>query len=107
MDPQSLASNLRELGRLLNGKRARAIIEVAQTARREANSGLVSSLKESERAEPERKEREQAPRPRSGQSHQEDDKRRGASERDEPKPAPLRLAPRSDIRDDGDDLAPR
>ena len=102
MDPQRLASNLRELGRLLNGTRARAIIEVAQTARREADSGLVLSLKESERAEPERKEREQAPRARCVHADQENNEEGGYPKRDQPEPAPLRLAPRSDVRNGGD-----
>ena len=61
MDPQRLASYLRELGRLLDRTRAGAIIEVAQTARREAYSGLVSGLKEAERTDPERKKYGETP----------------------------------------------
>ena len=61
MDPQCLAANLRKLGRLLDRTRARAIIEVAQTARREAHSGFVFGLEESERADPKRQEDSKAP----------------------------------------------
>lgn len=61
MDPARLAPNLRELGRLLNGTRARAIIEVAQTARREADSGLVFGLEKPERADPQWEEYRETP----------------------------------------------
>ncbi|HET9385969.1 MAG TPA: hypothetical protein VFO67_12535, partial [Gemmatimonadales bacterium] len=107
MDPQCLAPNLRELGGLLNGTGTRPIIHVALTARRESNSGLGSSLKQSERAEPERKEREQAPRAWRVQADQQYDEQRGRGECDESEPAPLCLSARSDVRDRGDGLAPR
>jgi len=61
MHPQRLTPNLRQLGRPLNRTGARAIVQVAQTARRETHSRLVFGLKESERAEPQRKERDGAP----------------------------------------------
>ena len=61
MNPQRLAPDLRELGRLLNRTGARAIIEVAQTARREAHSGLVFGLEEPERADPKRKKHRETP----------------------------------------------
>ena len=99
MNPQRLASNLRQLGRLLNRTGARPVIQVAQTARRESHSGLVFGLEESERAEPEWKEGEQAPRVWCVQADEKYDEQRGRGECDEPEPAPLRLAPWSDIRD--------
>jgi len=61
VDPQRLASNLRELHRLLDRTRAGAIIEVAQTARREAYSGLGFGLEETERTDPERKKYGETP----------------------------------------------
>ena len=102
MDPQRLASHLRELGRLLNRTRACAVIEVAQTARRESHSGLVFGLEESERADPKRKENSEPPdggKTRGNEDHRE---HRGKRERDVAEPSALRLAPRADIRDGGD-----
>ena len=61
MHPQRLTPNLRQLGRPLDRTGARAIVQVAQTARRETHSRLVFGLKESERAEPERQEDDEAP----------------------------------------------
>ena len=102
MNPQRLAPNLREVGRLLNGARPRAIIEVAQTARREPDSGLVFGLKKSERAEPEGKECEQPPRAWCVQADQEHNEERSGAERDQPERAPSCLALRSDVRNAGD-----
>lgn len=102
MDPQRLASNLRELGRPLNRTRARAIIEVAQTARREAHSGFVFGLKESERADPERKEDSEPPDCGKTRGNEDHGEQGGERERDVAEPSALRLAARADIRDGGD-----
>ena len=61
MHPQRLTPNLRQLGRPLNRTGARAVVQVAQTARRETHSCLVFGLKESERAEPQRYEDDETP----------------------------------------------
>jgi len=45
---------LRQLGGI--GDRLRAVIHVAQTARRKPHSGLVAGLKDAERANPDRPE---------------------------------------------------
>jgi hypothetical protein len=102
MDPQRLASHLRELGGLLNRTRACAVIEVAQTARRETHSGFVFGLEESERADPERKEDNETPRGGKTRGNEDHNKPRGERERDVAEPSAPRLAPRADIRDGGD-----
>lgn len=57
MHPESLSANPAELGWIID--RLRSVVHVALTARRKSHSGLVSSLKESERGHPYgRKERE-------------------------------------------------
>jgi len=83
-------------------RRLRSIVHIAQTARREAHSGLVSSLKEPERADPEWKQCDEAPGTRCAQSNQQNDEEGGAREPDKTQPTPLRLAARSDVRDEGD-----
>lgn len=103
MDPQRLASYLRELGRLLDRTRAGAIIEVAQTARREAYSGLVFGLEEAERADPEREEDDQTPGSRKTRGNDDHSEHRGERERDVTESSALRLAPRADVGNRGDD----
>ena len=98
MDPQRLASNLRELGRALDRTCARAVIEVAQTARRETHSGLVFGLEEPERADPERNEYDETPNCRKTRVDENHGERRGQCQRDVAEPSALRLASRADIR---------
>jgi hypothetical protein len=100
MNPQRLTPNLRQLRGLFDW--TRPVVHVALTARREPDSGLVSCLKKSERAQPERQHCEQSPGARCAKDHQEDHEQRGCSERDESESTPLRLTAWSDIRDDGD-----
>ena len=102
MHPQRLPPNLSQLSRLGDRTRPCPVVHVAQTARREPDSGLVSCLKESERAQPERQKCEQSPGGRCAQNHHQDHEQRGCTERDESESTPLRLAARSDVRDDGD-----
>ena len=102
MDPQRLASNLRELGRLLDRARTRAIIEVAQTARRETHSGFVFGLEESERADPERNEDRETPDGRNTRGNEDHREHGGKRERDVAKPSAPLLALRADIRNEGD-----
>lgn len=102
MDPQGLPSYLRELGRLLNRTRARAVIEVAQTARRETHSGLVLGLKESEGTHPKRKEYHEAPNRGETGDNEKDDEQHGDGERDVAKPSAPLLALRADIWNEGD-----
>lgn len=74
-------------------------VHVAQTARREPDSGLVASLKEAEGADPERDDARQPPE--SGCIEQQE--RRGENtrshRRENAEPEPLLLAPRADVRD--------
>lgn len=100
MDPQRLTPNLRQLSGLFDW--TRPIVHVALTARGELHSGFVSRLKESERAQPERQQREESPGARCAQDHQEDHEQRGCTERDESESTPLRLTARSDVRYGGD-----
>lgn len=102
MHPQGLPSNLRELGRLLNRTRARAVIEVAQTARREAHSGPVSGLEEAERADPERKKDYEAPGCGKTRGHEDRSEHGGACERDVAESSAPRLASRADIGNSSD-----
>jgi len=99
MDPHRLTTNPPELGGIGDRAGARSIVHVAQTARREPHSGLVSRLKESERAQPQRKECEEAPGARCAQDYQQDHEQRGCGERDESESTPLRLTAWSDVRD--------
>jgi hypothetical protein len=100
MNPQRLTPNLRQLSGRFDW--TRPVVHVALTARCEPDSGLVSCLKESERAQPERQQREESPGARCAQDHQEDHEQRGGTERDESEPTPLRLPAWSDIRYGGD-----
>ncbi len=59
MNRAGLTSHLRHLGRI--GDRRSARIHIAQTARREPDSGLVASLKDSQRANPQRHEQRHPP----------------------------------------------
>lgn len=102
MNPQGLTADLTQLGRIGNRTGSGAVVHVALTARREPDSGLVSRLKEPERAQPERQQREEPPGARCAQSYQEDHDQRGCTERDESESTSLRLTARSDVRDDGD-----
>lgn len=102
MHGEGLAANLLKRCRIEDRAESGSIVHVAQTARREPDSGLVSRLKEPERAQPERQQREETPGARCAQSYQEDHDQRGCTERDESESPSLRLTARSDIRDDGD-----
>jgi hypothetical protein len=57
----SLTSNLAALGRI--GNWLSTFVHVAQTARREVHSGLISSLKETHQADPERRKEYKSPTP--------------------------------------------
>jgi hypothetical protein len=100
MHPQRLTPNLRQLSGQFDW--TRPVVHVALTARCEPDSRFVSCLKESERAQPERQQREESPGARCAQDHQDDHEQRGSSERDESESTPLRLTARSEVRDGGD-----
>lgn len=95
MNPQRLAPNLRQLSRRLN--RTGSIVHVAQTARREAHSGLVFGLKEPECAQPDRQECDHPRRAGCVKTNQKQNENGRGAERNEPEPAPLRLPLRSDV----------
>ena len=105
MDRQRLTSNLGELGRLLDRTRARAIIEVAQTARGKAHSGLVFGLEEPERADPERGEDDDAPDCGQTKGDENRGEHSGEREREVAESSALRLASRADVRNRGDTSA--
>jgi len=98
MHPQRLTPNLRQLGRLLNGTGPGSVVQIAQTARREADSGLVLGLKEAERTEPQREERDCAPGTRRVEHEQEHQDDRRDTEGDVAESSPLRLPARSNVR---------
>ncbi|MGE5800690.1 MAG: hypothetical protein ACM358_00405 [Gemmatimonadota bacterium] len=54
MDPNGLVADLPQLGLIGDRTGSGPVVDVALTARGEPDSGLVSGLKESERAQPER-----------------------------------------------------
>jgi len=100
MDPQRLTPDLRQLSGRFDW--TRPVVHFALTARREPDSGFVSRLKESERAQPEREECDKAPACGAVEQKPEHGEDGSDREHDEAEPAPTRLAARSDIRDDGD-----
>jgi hypothetical protein len=102
MHDEGLASNPPELSRIGDRAGSGPVVHVALTARCEPDSGLVSGLKESERAQPERQEREEAPACGGAERNTEQSEDSCDRKHDEAEPAPPRLAPRSDVRDEGD-----
>ena len=102
MDPQRLTTNPPELSRIGDRAGSGPVVHIALTARCEPDSGLVSGLKESERAQPERQEGEKAPGSGGAERKAEQGEDGCDRKHDEAEPAPARLAPRSDVRDEGD-----
>jgi len=96
MDPHRLASNLRQLSRLLDWRGF--IVHVALTARREAHSGLVAGLKESQRAEPEWHKRDESPGAGRMRRKEHGHERGRYQKRDKPESTALRLPAGSDVR---------
>jgi hypothetical protein len=62
----SLTSNLAALGRIRDW--LSTVVHVAQTARRERDSGLFSSLKEAQQANPEGRKEYEPPTPRRSET---------------------------------------
>ena len=97
MHPPGLLAQLRNLGWIGDGFGPG--IQVAQTARLEANSSLFASLEVTQCSAPQRHEQEEAPKP--GRSEAEEDNRPGRCHAKSQKPEreSLSLATRADIRD--------
>ena len=102
MHPQRLPLNPPELGCIGDRAGSRSIVHVAQTARRKPHSGLVASLKEPERADPEWKECHEPPGPRRADGEEQHDQHPGPRQRYDTEPASPLLAARSDVGNDGD-----
>jgi len=95
VDAARLPAHLHQLRRI--GDWCNARIHVAQTARREAHSGLVASLKDAERADP-RRHKEDEPRGARRVKKEEDDGKEGSgSERNDPQSETGSLAARADV----------
>ncbi len=95
MDGTSLTSYPRQLRWI--GDRCNARIHVAQTARREAHSGLVASLKDAERADPGRHKDDEPRRARRSHKEEDDGKESSGSERNDPQSEAGSLAARADV----------
>jgi len=103
MHPERLFANPAELGRIID--RLRSCVHVAQTARRKSHSGLVSSLKKSERSHPDGRKEYEPPdcgraKPKENSTEQQCRAERHCAE------AQAALLPAgTDIRDWGDAIA--
>lgn len=100
MHAQRPPTNPPQLVRILD--RFRSAIHVAPTARRESHSGLVSSLKETQRGHPE--QRKECESPDTGRAKRQEDstEHQGGTERHDAEAQAALPAARTDIRDGGD-----
>lgn len=100
MHTQRLPANPPQLVRILD--RIRSAIHVAPTARCESHSGLVSSLKETQRGHPEK--RKECESPDIGRANQVEDsaEHQGGTEGHDAETQAALPAARTDIRDGGD-----
>src|SRR5258708_2821687 len=95
VDGTSLTSYPRELRRI--GDCCNARIHVAQTARREPHSGLVTSMKDAERADPGRHKQDEPRGARRVKKEEDDGKESSGSERNDPQSETGSLAARADV----------
>src|SRR5438477_434318 len=90
-----LSAYLCELSRGADSFRSR--VQVAQTARSEADSGLVERLEEAERADPQGEKAGEPPQPRRIEEEEQRREHSGRHHGDDPQPQPLPLATRPDV----------
>ena len=95
MDAARLPAHLSQLRRI--GNWCKAGIHVAQTARREPHSRLVTSLKDAERADPGGHEEDQPPATRRINKEENEGKETGGGERGDPESEAGSLAARADV----------
>ena len=95
MNRAGLPSHARQLRQI--GDRRSACIHIAQTARRKPDSGLVASLQDPQRADPQRHDQSHAPSASGIESEKEDSEEDGGAERRESQSQAVSLTARADV----------
>jgi hypothetical protein len=103
MHPERLLANAAALGRIID--RLRSFVHVAQTARRKSHSGLVSSLKKSERSHPYGRKEYQPPDCGRANPKENSTKQQCRAESDRAEAQAALLPARTDVRGRGDAIA--
>jgi hypothetical protein len=100
----SLTWNLAALGRI--GNWLSTVVHVAQTARREVHSGLISSLKETHQADPERRKEYKSPTPWRSETEEDASEQGSGHQGHDAQSLALLLAARTNVRDVLDGVCP-